>query len=152
MAKGKGPWHEGRKAWDRLNDWHPEHSARPGEGPAALAALADVGLIRHLVDQAELVAVRAARCHGKSWAEIATQLGVTRQSAWERWRDLDDLPPAAAPVENVGSDARALRRRSTVMVPNVVGMKWDDARHALQNKGLVAVGPDQDGLPLAALG
>ena len=30
--------------------------------------------------------------HGKSWAEIATHLGVTRQSAWERWRDLDDSP------------------------------------------------------------
>lgn len=37
-----------------------------------LIALADVGLVRHLLDQAELVAVRTARRHGKSWAEIAT--------------------------------------------------------------------------------
>ena len=48
--------------------------------------------MRRLLDQAELAAVRAARGRAKTWAEIATRLGVTRQSAWERWRDLDDEP------------------------------------------------------------
>jgi beta-lactam-binding protein with PASTA domain len=37
-------------------------------------------------------------------------------------------------------------------VPNVVGMRWDDARKALQDKGLLAVGPDPDGLPPTAFG
>ena len=93
MSKNKGPWDDGRRAWERLNGWHQDApSATPGhadDGNAALAALADVGTVRHLLDQAELVGVRTARRHGKSWAEIATKLGVARQSAWERWRDLD---------------------------------------------------------------
>jgi beta-lactam-binding protein with PASTA domain len=46
----------------------------------------------------------------------------------------------------------ALRRRSTVSVPNVLGMSWDRARQVLSEKTLVAVGPDPDGPPLAALG
>jgi hypothetical protein len=55
-----------------------------------MKALGDIRLVRGLLDQAELGAVRAARREGRSWAEIATILGVTRQSAWERWRDLAD--------------------------------------------------------------
>lgn len=34
----------------------------------------------------------------------------------------------------------------------VVGLLWDDARTVLHRVGLVAVGPDPDGPPLAALG
>jgi hypothetical protein len=37
----------------------------------------------------ELSTVRQAREAGLSWTEIATSLGVTRQSAWERWHELD---------------------------------------------------------------
>jgi beta-lactam-binding protein with PASTA domain len=44
------------------------------------------------------------------------------------------------------------RRRSTVRVPNVIGMSWDEARDVLRSARLVAVGPDPDGPPLAALG
>ncbi len=187
MSKGKGPWQDGRRAWERLKGWHHDApSALPGhpdDGVDALEALSDVGLVRRLLDQAELVAVRTARRHGKSWAEIATRLGVTRQSAWERWRDLDEVatPSVDAPapsldvvldvaaadvVERAGPplEARAevaaetlewamrKRRRSSVVVPNVIGMQWDDARHALQNVALVAVGPDPDGPPLGATG
>jgi hypothetical protein len=174
---------DGRRAWSRLEGWHQDTpSAVPGHpdnGESALNALADVGEVRRLLDQAELVAVRTARRHGKSWAEIATRLGVARQSAWERWRDLDETDEAsmrgraaaggdvsdAAAGTAVDRAARALarsgeiewaalerRRRSSVVVPNVVGMSWDDARHALLDAGLVAVGPDPDGPPLTALG
>ncbi len=48
-----------------------------------------------------MIAVQLAR--GRV-AEIATRLGVTRQSARERWRDLDGEPtpkPGARPGENV---------------------------------------------------
>jgi len=149
-----------------LKGWHQGGpSAVPGradDGESALDALADVGQIRRLLDQAELVAVRTARRHGKSWAEIATRLGVTRQSAWERWRDLDDtdgvstqgrasddVVPDVTAASVVDRAARAVarsdeieraamerRRRSSMIVPNVVGMSWDDARHALLDAGL----------------
>jgi hypothetical protein len=178
MSKDRGPWQLGRRAWERLDGWHLDgrtpRAGHPDDGEGALAALADVGFVRHLLDQAELVAVRTARRHGKSWAEIAVKLGVTRQSAWERWRDLDEttgsasLQPAsvidgvleaaaadvaaemsATPAEVLERTARDLRRRSNVRVPNVLGKSFDDARLALLKVGLVAVGPDPDGLPMA---
>jgi hypothetical protein len=185
MGEGRGPWQDGRRAWERLSGWDQDGpSATPGhpdDGDGALSALADIGLVRRLLDQAELVAVRTARRHGKPWAEIATKLGVTRQSAWERWRDLDEAEsprpadsgsrrevrrevdaaaaadPAARrpddiPAEVVERAARQPRRRSSVVVPNVIGLPWDDARQVLSAKRLVAVGPDLDDPPLAALG
>src|ERR1700752_4232033 len=81
---GAEAWDQARHAWRRL----AASSGRPMADADGLAFLADVGVVRRMLDQAELAAVRAARLHGKSWAEIATHLGVTRQSAWERWRDL----------------------------------------------------------------
>jgi hypothetical protein len=144
------------------------------DGEASLAALSDVGLVRRLLDQAELAAVRSSRRAGKSWAEIATRLGITRQSAWERWRDLDETEPVAATrsvrlgmdsaregllgdaaeglVDEVLEPQAKLRRRATISVPNVIGMSWDGARQALFERGLVAAGPNPDGPPLAALG
>ena len=170
MAKGRSPWQDGRRAWQRLNGWHQDGpSASPGhpdDGDSALEALVDVGRIRHLLDQAELVAVRTARKHRKSWAEIATKLGVSRQSAWERWRELDDeaspsrrevaldvaaTEPAEAPGE-VSEPARERRRQSSVVVPNVVGKTWDDARQMLLDRRLVAVGSEPDGPPMMAAG
>jgi hypothetical protein len=106
MSKSFDPWQEGRRAWKRLNGWQDDGTSTPGhpdDGDAALAALTDVGVVHRILDQFELIAVRTARRHGKSWAEIATRLGVTRQSAWERWRDLDnDETPAGA---ETGRDA-----------------------------------------------
>lgn len=171
MSKGRSPWQDGRRAWERLNGWHQDSpSARPGhpdDGEGALTALADVCRVRHLLDQAELVAVKTARRHGKSWAEIATKLGVTRQSAWERWRDLDESaepigevsgPPGGAGERAVAAVSETLterashsRRQSSVVVPNVIGMPWLDARTELADRKLVAIGPDPDGLPLAAI-
>jgi hypothetical protein len=162
MTRGRSPWQGGRRAWERLNGWHDDKAVpgHPDDGDNALDALADVGLVRRLLDQAELVAVRTARRHGKSWAEIATRLGVTRQSAWERWRELDDpAPPEPAEsssrrerILGVAAAAAARRRASSVVVPNVVRLSWDDARQVLHNAGLVGVGPDPDGPPLATLG
>ena len=139
----------------------------PDDGGAALGALADIGVVRRLLDQAELATVRTARRHGRSWAEIATQLGVTRQSAWERWRELDEsadsdvgndrvLKSAAADVTElltadggvIGRAARESRRRATVVVPSVIGMAWDDALRSLADRRLVGVGHDPDGPPL----
>lgn len=38
-------------------------------------------------------AVRAARGAGASWTDVATMLGVSRQSAWERWHEIDEPVP-----------------------------------------------------------
>jgi transposase-like protein len=117
-----------------------------------LALLSDVGVVRRMLDQAELAAVRAARLHGKSWAEIATHLGVTRQSAWERWRDLDDAPPGGKSQRSTETAAQRLlemraqeqRRASKVLVPNVVGLDWLEARDVLNGNGLVAINAQPD--------
>lgn len=168
MSADSGSWQESHRAWRRLAGWRREAGSKTSEplddGERALRALADIGLVRRMLDQVEFEAVRAGRRHGKSWAEIAIRLGVTRQSAWERWQDVDEQPaepearsgisPAldAAAAETVQRATARMRRRSTVTVPNVVGLTWDDARRILQSAGLVGVGPDPDGPPLAAVG
>lgn len=50
----------------------------PRKGLRAVAAL------RKLVDQLERAQVRAARTQELSWAEIARELGVTRQAAFKK--------------------------------------------------------------------
>lgn len=122
-------------------------SGRPGAEDDGLASLSDIGVVRRMLDQAELAAVRAARLHGKPWAEIATQLGVTRQSAWERWRDLDDAPSTVLDDEAarlVAMRAQEQRRASKVVVPNVVGLGWIEARDVLAEKGFVAISAQPD--------
>jgi hypothetical protein len=156
------------RAWERLTHWLLEESS----GDGAVDALDDIGVVRRLLDQAELNAVRTARRHGKSWAEIATRLGVSRQSAWEKWREVDDESETVQESgafetgrtsisgiaigesdsgleddllhEALSRRARGLRRRSNVVVPNVVGMTWDAARDALRRKDLFGVSPDDD--------
>jgi hypothetical protein len=156
------PWVEGRRAWSRLSEWiqfdDDARGAHLHDADGALRALGDVGLVRRLLDQAEFEAVRTARRQGRSWSEIAVRLGVTRQSAWERWRDVDDAAPAEEPrrgvVESVAAkltiQARERRRRGTVDVPNVVGRSWEEAGELLRANQLTGIGPD--GEPLGALG
>jgi len=138
-------WQQAQEAWRRL----ATRSGRPNED--GLEALSDIGVVRRMLDQAELAAVRTARRHGKSWAEIATELGVTRQSAWERWRDLDDSPRGARSTAVGGAAAEAVEVRvrkapwsAKVMVPNVVSLEWVAAREALNDKGLVAMNARPD--------
>jgi hypothetical protein len=83
-------WQDGRRAWARLNGWHqalPDASpGHPDDGQAALKALEDIRFVRALLDTAERNAVQTARSHAKSWNDVASALGISRQSAWERWR------------------------------------------------------------------
>jgi len=151
MSEG---WEQARQAWRQLS----AGAGRPAEGDDGLEALSDIGVVRRMLDQAELAAVRAARQHGKSWAEIATHLGVTRQSAWERWRDLDDSPgeperdTASTALADAAADllelrAHERRAKSTVTVPNVVGLDWIKARDVLGDKGLAAINAEPDTPP-----
>ena len=91
---GRSRWQDGRRAWARLNTWYLRFKS-PGSYPVppaqdAAKALADVALTRKLLEELELNLVRTARQGQVSWAEIATHLGISRQTAWEKWRDLDD--------------------------------------------------------------
>jgi len=60
-----------------------------------LKALVDVHLVRGLLDRAELIAVKTARRHGKSWSEIGVMLHMTKQAAWDRWHELDEVTSTA---------------------------------------------------------
>jgi hypothetical protein len=141
VASGAG-WDEARKAWRRLSE-----RGRRDDGAAALDRLADIGTVRRCLDTSELEAVRTARRTGRSWAEIATSLGVTRQSAWEKWRDLDDQQtPGDAGLgepDVVRAVAEAMLGEaslsSTVTVPDVIGITPDDAAEVLRRAGLSPV-------------
>jgi hypothetical protein len=41
------------------------------------------------LDEREVEFVQWARRDEKSWAEIAAHAGISRQSAWEKWQELD---------------------------------------------------------------
>lgn len=150
------------------------------DGPAALGLLADIEGLRRALDRAELSAVRAARRHRTSWAEIATELGVSRQSAWERWRDLDldvDRPAggrdegldgtlgdavdglvgetAATVADAVAAPVASGRARRSLgrgVVPDVIGLGAESAGAVLRGAGFVPVlhDPGDARLPLAA--
>ena len=135
-----------RQARERLARWLD--SPQPD---GALDALADLALLRRALEVAELSAVQAARAAGRSWAEIATMLGVTRQSAWEKWRDLDEGrrndPPDPAEAAVVSAAAALARRRGRVRVPDVLGLDWRGANAVLGAAGLVAVAAESDPPP-----
>ena len=103
-----GRWREAGRAWKRLGAWLDDRVTGPGSRdrePEPLDALGDVGHVRRLLDEVELRAVRSARLRGRSWAEIATRLGITRQSAWEghrRW--IDGQAAAHGTVGQLGFD------------------------------------------------
>ncbi|TCK23041.1 PASTA domain-containing protein [Pseudonocardia endophytica] len=121
-------WDEGSEAWQRL--------ARRRRADA-LEALTDIGELRRLLDRVELEAVRDARADGRSWAEIATRLGVTRQSAWERWRDLD---AEGRPVDP--EDPLVHGDRQAIPVPDVRGHRWQAALARLHRSSLHGVSDD----------
>jgi hypothetical protein len=94
--RATAPWQDGRRAWARLDYWFKhQHYGTPlppiVQGPDAVTkALQDVKLVRDLIAQAEYGVVNEARRQGKSWTDIGAGLGMTRQSAWERWHQDGD--------------------------------------------------------------
>ena len=69
----------------RYADWTDEQWRQE-----VLLTLSCVKQIREKCDNTELGTVREARKAGLSWTEIAGAIGVTRQSAWERFHELDE--------------------------------------------------------------
>lgn len=91
-------WQDGRRAWERLSGWYRPHPEASNGDPitdanrefataSATSALEDLRLVRGLLDQATLNAVRRARACGTSWGEISTMLGMAKEEARERYSD-----------------------------------------------------------------
>jgi hypothetical protein len=57
--------------------------------PLEVAKLAST--FERFFDAVKTEAVKAARAAGASWEEIATSLGTSRQSAWERYRRAESI-------------------------------------------------------------
>jgi hypothetical protein len=68
----------------RYSDWTDEQWRQE-----LLTTLSSIQQVRRKCDKTEIATVQTARKAGLSWTEIAGALGVTRQSAWERWHELD---------------------------------------------------------------
>ncbi|MDF0531342.1 PASTA domain-containing protein [Tsukamurella sp. 8F] len=138
-------WHEGERVWRRLAG----HPAGPQTSDDALGALSDIAALRRVLDQAELAAVRLARRGQTSWTEIATSLGVSRQAAWERWREIDRTPdPERTPdppgrevadweLDLLDAAERRARKYENVAVPDVIGMQWPAARARIVGQDLL---------------
>lgn len=140
MSDGSERWRQASRAWDRLAGGRHQES-----GAEALEALGDIGNLRRLLDEEELAAVRTARGSGHSWAEIAVRLGVSRQSAWERWRELDATRAEPEVLGRPGPIPRVGPRGRQVTVPDVVGLSLEDARRLLSDVGLDAVLAEPEG-------
>ena len=62
----------------------------------------DLARLREVIDKAEAslgLAVAGLRSQGHSWAQIGQALGMTRQSAWERFSKDPSGQPDTAPRE-----------------------------------------------------
>ena len=79
-------WGGGPETYRALN------GPRSPEKHEVLYTLQSIRNVRAKVDRSELETVRIARGLGLTWTEIATALGVTRQSAWERLHEMDVEP------------------------------------------------------------
>jgi hypothetical protein len=69
----------------RYSDWTDDQWRKE-----VLLTLSSVKQTREQCNATELSTVREARKAGLSWTEIAGSLAVTRQSAWERFHELDE--------------------------------------------------------------
>jgi hypothetical protein len=55
-----------------------------------LAALGDVSLVVDEADRMRRKLVAECRARGRSWAQIAVALGVSRQAAWQKFAPADE--------------------------------------------------------------
>jgi hypothetical protein len=86
-------WSGGPVTHRALTGPHPQVGAdEAGIKHELLYTLSCIRDVRAKIDSNELQTVRQAREAGITWTEIATALGVSRQAAWERLREMDPSP------------------------------------------------------------
>ena len=99
------------------------------EPQTRLEALCVAAHVRQLVDEVLDQRVLEARSFRHTWAEIAAAIGVTRQSAHRRWRDLDPLADAlAADRQHRFRASRPPSVPPRPVVQRVDPQEWDDWR------------------------
>ena len=83
--------------------------------PEALDALGDIERTMRSLELAKIRLIGAAQRHGASWDEIGSAMEVSRQAAWEKYRDrvrgLLDVTAARASH----SEAETLQSAATVL-------------------------------------
>ena len=112
-------------AADRLREL-VEHAARASQPEASLRALA---ALREEIDAAERLQASRALGNGSSFGAIARALGISRQAAHRRYRDLAGAEPPPEPAPRgrmlVTSEARTAvrhaRAEATALGAGVVG-------------------------------
>jgi len=83
--------------------------------PEALGALGDIERTMRSLEFAKIRLIGAAQRHGASWDEIGSAMAVSRQAAWEKYRDRvrDLLDVTAARAGN--SEEESLESAATVL-------------------------------------
>src|SRR4051795_5878936 len=75
--------------------------------PAPIESLATLAELRNELDELERTHVARALQAGGSYADIARPLGISRQAAHRRYRDLASAPPAPRRASTLSPEARA---------------------------------------------
>src|SRR4051812_15480952 len=98
--------------WSRWEDVVSSKDADP------LEVISLAGRLRRYLDAVESAAVKAARAQGASWQEIADAVGTTRQSAWEKWKEVRRL--AESSPERFDAELSAIQRAASKEVLTAV--------------------------------
>lgn len=64
--------------------------------PAVLDKLHEVDQESHDIDANRAALIREARASGATWTQVGEALGMSKQAAWERFRQLDPAKPQEA--------------------------------------------------------
>ncbi|HZT65558.1 MAG TPA: hypothetical protein VFA11_07195 [Acidimicrobiales bacterium] len=81
----------------------------PDSDPLEVIALA--GTYHRYLAAIEERAVRVSRARGATWQEIADAAGTTRQSAWEKWKAVEQLTEGAP--DRFGAELMNFRREAS---------------------------------------
>ncbi|MBC3191659.1 sigma-70 family RNA polymerase sigma factor [Pseudonocardia sp. C8] len=94
-----------RETEQALDALDPAEVSAPGSDASDLRRLGRAVVASAEAEAEVAEAVAAARANGRSWGQIATMLGVTRQSARERFATVEQgglspLPPVRRPADD----------------------------------------------------
>ena len=76
------------------SDWDNWRALIQDAHPDALEILAKASMYERYFQAVQRHAVEVLRSEGKSWQEIADAVGVTKQSAWKKWRTPEERAKA----------------------------------------------------------